>query len=418
MSLLSQFKLHNAARPQTSEQAGVPTQSNPSGASSGTDSGSASGRRSLSPPSLTQRRGTRRDRDEDNPLDYSLDMREHKRLKVYGMELSREQGAPDDALNEFIDLNSPFYMLVNLKANLLRLQDDKSHNELVVLLDSKKFLGSLRDRLLTCLLSPNLTAYVTDFSANVMAFIKKNSTIFGVPSALLQDHDLMKKLTQIVSEDLTDLRGAIKTKIQASIKKHENIGTLARRLAPSTMEVSLAHWARISFLRSAIIQFDSMPKKINSLRKKRGTPSEPVPSEPAPEVSTSVVSPDDNVDGGTAAAAGDTAGCPLTVDETAAGLSGGTHASSALSSQPMPASQPPLYPPTAFWTYVDDLLTDIRNDCCTRGEIHAEQEDLLKNFFTEIFQNDLKEFPGLSATEKGDKVTVDWQVVVRDQLMW
>ncbi|KAH9947235.1 hypothetical protein B0H21DRAFT_708552 [Amylocystis lapponica] len=38
-----------------------------------------------------------------------------------------------------------------------------------------------------------------------------------------------------------------------------------------------------------------------------------------------------------------------------------------------------LYPPTAFWTYDDDLLMDICNDYCTRGETHAEQDNLLKN---------------------------------------
>ncbi|KAH9940972.1 hypothetical protein B0H21DRAFT_710730 [Amylocystis lapponica] len=70
------------------------------------------------------------------------------------------------------------------------------------------------------------------------------------------------------------------------------------------------------------------------------------------------------------------------------------------------ANLPSIYPPTAFWTFDDDLLMDICNDYCTRGT-HATQEDFLKKFNSTIclFSSpfDLNDFPGLSATEKVGK---------------
>ncbi|KAI0926601.1 hypothetical protein AcV7_005493 [Taiwanofungus camphoratus] len=107
----------------------------------------------------------------------------------------------------------------------------------------------------------------------VQIFLRNNTAVFAIPPPMLQDHDLMKKLTHFVTDILTELRSSIKTKLHTSIKKRENIGTLARRLASSAMEISLAHWARIAFIRSALIQFEDMPKKSISHHKPSVTAS-------------------------------------------------------------------------------------------------------------------------------------------------
>ncbi|KIK77827.1 hypothetical protein PAXRUDRAFT_356417 [Paxillus rubicundulus Ve08.2h10] len=78
-------------------------------------------------------------------------------------------------------------MLVDMKASLVKYELSNQTNQLQALQDtlsSKDFELSLHNRLLACLLSPNLTAYVTDTQRHIMipagVFDMQN---FGAPWA-------------------------------------------------------------------------------------------------------------------------------------------------------------------------------------------------------------------------------------------
>ncbi|GBE84448.1 hypothetical protein SCP_0604270 [Sparassis crispa] len=182
---------------------------------------------------------------------------------------------------------------------------------------------------------------------------------------------------------------------------------MARKLALLTMEISLALWARMAFLRSAAISFDCMPKKVLRLKKQTAMQS-PGDSEPAVPATNADI---DSCNGSEEPRAADGG------HDADAGLSSGTSEVPGPSSQPGPIEEP-LYLASGFWNYVDDLLVAICNDAGAHGGTREEQEDALKSFFTATFQNDLRAFRGLGASEKGEVVTVDWQVAIQDNLMW
>ncbi|KAI0923073.1 hypothetical protein AcW1_002447 [Taiwanofungus camphoratus] len=109
--ILSQFRVHTSQPQSLTPTSGrrVPSiPSNLSQTSSVAESSTSVSARSLSPPPSTQMNtttGGRRAREDDNAdFSGSLNMREHKRLKAYGVERSREIGAPDSSLDEFIEI--------------------------------------------------------------------------------------------------------------------------------------------------------------------------------------------------------------------------------------------------------------------------------------------------------------------------
>ncbi|KAH7919606.1 hypothetical protein BV22DRAFT_1133717 [Leucogyrophana mollusca] len=140
-----------------------------------------------------------------------------KRLKEYARKKARETGVDDESLCQFIDSGGIYHMLVDLKANLLKKNVEEENTglaDLKELLDSKDFKAGLQSRLQACLLSPNITAYVTDTHIHVMEFIKKNIEVFKIPRGLLEDPELSKQLSRMVTDMLSSLRGNIKQRVR------------------------------------------------------------------------------------------------------------------------------------------------------------------------------------------------------------
>ncbi|KAI6033847.1 hypothetical protein BKA83DRAFT_4486940 [Pisolithus microcarpus] len=87
-----------------------------------------------------------------------------KRLRTYAKDLCSTLEIPEKNLLDFIETGDLFHMLVNMKASLIKYEIDTHANKSTALqetLTSKDFEISLHNRLLACLLSPNITAYIS-----------------------------------------------------------------------------------------------------------------------------------------------------------------------------------------------------------------------------------------------------------------
>ncbi|KAG2089050.1 uncharacterized protein F5147DRAFT_780785 [Suillus discolor] len=166
-----------------------------------------------------------------------------KRLKVYALKVAGDLGISEEELHEFIDTGGIYYMLIDIKATLLRRNDDTQNVELTQLkelLDSKDFKSGIQNRLTACMLSPNITAYVTDAHCHIMDFIREHHDVFKIPAAMLEDVELNAQLSKLVSDLLCSIRGNIKAKTAKSLAHYCGI------------EVDSMHWNRFAFLRRCL----------------------------------------------------------------------------------------------------------------------------------------------------------------------
>ncbi|KAH7917002.1 hypothetical protein BV22DRAFT_1135793 [Leucogyrophana mollusca] len=124
--------------------------------------------------------GSRRSRESEEPRDPTqLTPRRTKRLKVYANQLAEKHGISKQELSSFIDTGDIFVMLVDIKANLIQKNENQQGSELgdlKELIESTPFQTALKVRLTACLMSPNITAYVTDTQQHIMV----SSAVHGV----------------------------------------------------------------------------------------------------------------------------------------------------------------------------------------------------------------------------------------------
>ncbi|KAI9568757.1 hypothetical protein HD554DRAFT_713099 [Boletus coccyginus] len=198
-------------------------------------------------------RRRRNSEDHDNSHSAQLSPRRMKRLKTYAKDLCDELEIPEKKLFDFVESGNVYYMLVNMKASLLKYESTNQANESKLILEtltSKDFEIALHNRLLACLLSPNLTAYVTDTQRHVMDFIFEHQDVFKIPAGLFDDSELKSTLRATVSRLLATIRSHLKTQLTLSISKKTCIIDVTKSLArlSSGMEVDAAHWNRLAFL--------------------------------------------------------------------------------------------------------------------------------------------------------------------------
>ncbi|KAI6021802.1 hypothetical protein BKA83DRAFT_4055361 [Pisolithus microcarpus] len=138
--------------------------------------------------------GVRRERDDDDDSS-QLDSHRVKRLKLYAKKIAEVNQISEKGLMEFVNTGDLFYMLVDIKAHLIKSDATKQTNQFQVLQDTlrgKDFevrlfryasrlltLAGLHTRLLACMLSPNLTAYVTDTQQRIMVSRYALYHVFG-----------------------------------------------------------------------------------------------------------------------------------------------------------------------------------------------------------------------------------------------
>ncbi|KAG1734733.1 uncharacterized protein EDB91DRAFT_1250852 [Suillus paluster] len=198
--------------------------------------------------------GIRRRRDSSNDI-IQLTPRRTKCLKTHAQKLASDRGIPLQKLLAFIENGDLFIMLLELRAGQIEREEGTEANaiqELEKLISLKDFESALKSRLTACMLSPNLTAYVTDTQQHVMEFIQGHTELFKISEGLFDDNELRTQLGKLVTRLLATIRGQIKTALTTSIIKRLSIMDALKPLIHSGMEVDSSHWTRFAFLRRCL----------------------------------------------------------------------------------------------------------------------------------------------------------------------
>ncbi|KAG1804059.1 uncharacterized protein BJ212DRAFT_1486897 [Suillus subaureus] len=389
-----------------------------------------------------------------------------KRLKVYAMKVAKDLGVAEEELHEFIDTGGIYYMLIDIKATLLRRNEDARKIELAQLkelLDSKDFKSGIQSHLTACMLSPNITAYVTNAHTHIMDFVRKHHDVFKIPVAILEDVELKAQLSKMVSDLLSSIHGNIKAKLTMSIIKQLSIMETAKSLTHHcSIEVDSMHWNRFAFLQRCLhiflIRMDdykTVPLKVlfsNSLipslhddlhikineklsidmdtikcRIHGNVDQDLEPNTPADSESfldeDHLMQDMENTDngsqqenegeniGGKGAEDEDQGKGDLPVDEENSGSESKGH--------------PAVYSLSKFWKFVDDSLDGIRE--LARAWVSEQEgmggsltyEHAFHDILVEYFQLDLTEFPGRRTIPKLLTTTSpQWQTTIQNQLLW
>ncbi|KAH7918078.1 hypothetical protein BV22DRAFT_983437, partial [Leucogyrophana mollusca] len=90
--------------------------------------------------------------------------------------------------------------------------------------------------------------------------------VFKIPRGLLEDPELSKQLSRMVTDMLSSLRGNIKQRLTASAVKDLNIVEASKSLAHGCIEVDSSHWHRFAYLHVPLKKLYS-PTLVPSLHK-------------------------------------------------------------------------------------------------------------------------------------------------------
>ncbi|KAF8124140.1 hypothetical protein EV363DRAFT_1178470 [Boletus edulis] len=328
--------------------------------------------------------GERRPRSDSFDLE---EQRRSKRVRQHALDTCRENMLEDDALDQFVEFDIP-EMLISVHGKLLAVERSRKKDETHVFLHSDQFKDIMKDRLRSCLLSPNLTGYVTELPENLWSFMKKNTTVFKIPTLALDDPELSEYIDGLMKETLTKQRAIIKAKLMSSIKSKQHVSLLARSLAQTGYyEVTTNQWARFAFLRGSMVTFNdlviqSMAKTVEASNSKdTGNTSNDPPI-------------DNNED-----------------------PSGASDLDVELDDSPSR-----LWISTAYWEYIDLLLIEIRTQTEAGEPTLNGRKKKLDAFFTECLQGDFKKYPDTKrncAVPYASELSLsDTQRSIHQGLMW
>ncbi|KAF8417185.1 hypothetical protein L210DRAFT_817367, partial [Boletus edulis BED1] len=389
-----------------------------------------------------------------------------KRLKAHAKKLCADLSIDEKPIFEFIDTGDLYSMLVDIKATFVKYEAGNKTSQLQVLqetLISKDFEISLSNRLLACILSPNITAYVTDTQRHIMDFIADNLEVFKIPPAVFNDNELRVSLGKTVTRLLSDIRSRLKSNLTASIVKKTCIIDVAKAMARASagMEVDATHWTRLAFLRCCLrlfligtgdhkiaplnacftprlipllksdmrakieqdlgINIRAMERELSGSAATDGVAvnptanndsgSAPTTNNPTPsaELNWDALNDEDgngDTDGGedvdTESPSDDDAD-ELDISDSGFGLDG----------------KPIRFNSVKFWNYVDYMLNIIRHTAHKTAATKELYDKELHKYMMQIFQDDLAECPGL---RRGSKlvsvVNPVWQSTIQQNLVW
>ncbi|OBZ77942.1 hypothetical protein A0H81_02858 [Grifola frondosa] len=95
-----------------------------------------------------------------------------------------------------------------------------------------------------------------DFVENILRFVRKNPDIFKLNQKIFNDPELVDKLSSLISHMSMDIW------LLNGINAGTDLGKLVNKFANTgKIEVSLAHWRHVAFLRSALYAFEQLEKK-------------------------------------------------------------------------------------------------------------------------------------------------------------
>ncbi|KAH9008939.1 hypothetical protein EDB83DRAFT_2531441 [Lactarius deliciosus] len=330
-----------------------------------------------------------------------------KRLKISSETLACRYNIDPEPLQSFAESPTVLDMLLVQHARLLKVENSLNKVQRENYLESDEFKSSLQDRLLVALLSPSIPAYVTDVAARMMVVIREQWKLFKVPMAVFEDPDYYAQLETLVSVLLTACRSSIKQKIEGSFWDDGNthhIGLLAQRLlSPKGVLISLDHWSRFAFLRSALRDFVKITGQKKPAGARRLLKMRPKHSPDLVGLRRS------------------------DLEALGARMSGGQSASDnnddeieADDDNEVIEITKKEYTTQQFWNYVDDYLAYIRTDLFKELSDPAALNRKITWFFSEALQVDLYNYQGgskIPLRPSGDQLPI-WQETLHNSTCW
>jgi len=182
------------------------------------------------------------------------------------------------------------------------------------------------------------------------------------------------QFVSLTKDCLTDCRSNIKQKLQISLvssnrrKRAQGLSEITRSLTPKGIEISYSHWARVAYLRSLLVDFNSLTSKAE----------EPSDSAPANSNSDHTDEPEDEEN----------------------------------------QDEKTTWKPSQFWNFVDDALDKARAAAAEENRSRAEQEEWLSQFFNSVFMEDLRKYQGgTKAPPTPTRYLSEWQKNLQS-LVW
>ncbi|VDC03600.1 unnamed protein product [Peniophora sp. CBMAI 1063] len=199
--------------------------------------------------------------------DHSYTPRSTKVARSAAVVICARHELPRDALSDFVELGSDAKFL-DLKAHLLKSDQERQKLSNILQLRNSATKKMLEGRAMIILMSPNLTALVTDLYEHVCNYAKVHPDAFNVPESLVKDHELFGELCHMLSNALGSQRSRMKQRFDdyesvprssgSQAAKH-SIDKLATSLAPKIAHVGEVHLGRLAFLRAAYLDFKMRP---------------------------------------------------------------------------------------------------------------------------------------------------------------
>ncbi|KAG1779726.1 hypothetical protein EV702DRAFT_1195089 [Suillus placidus] len=371
---------------------------------------------------------------------------------MHAKKLCEDNEVPTGEVMSFIDSGDIFYMVVDLKVTLIKLCEGNNAKRMQEL---KDFENGLYNHLFACMLSPNITAYVTDTQLHIMDFITSHCDVFKIPPGMLEDVELRAQLGKSVTKLLTGICSAIKTTLTTSVVKRTSIADVTRALARSGsgMEVDSTHWNRIALLSASIKELFSpylIPLLKQDMRDKvkcklgvnierlegdlfddnyaPGSNNEASPETPANDNRAPSARRNENGadmddeeledQSGVRLGDGDAHGEDEELNAPGNNVENGDDPLD--SGFGLVEGIPAWYNNTIrFWNLVDHSLLIMCQMSKESSSTPAEQDKELQKLFIEIFQADLAEFPGGKKLSKLIlKTNPHWQTAIQNELIW
>ncbi|KAF8871238.1 hypothetical protein BD779DRAFT_1478342 [Infundibulicybe gibba] len=288
------------------------------------------------------------------------------------------------------------YMMVNLMV-YMRAQEQQ------------RFRKNLHERLVMCILSPNLTAYLTGLSDHIMSLICNNPDLFGISRSIIDSAGTLVTIQSIVKDELTTIRASLKHKILVSlggidkngrVKKPQDIRALVKAIAPTGMDIRPNHWSRIAFLRAS---YTGLKQRLQA----SGQSCQEDDSDKSDTASNATRSQEDEhgtTNSPTGALDATTSGSSTTSGTTSgqppAQNIADNAASDSIDGGEWIEIKDRTYTWANYWKYVDDALHEARLTIRKTPDLSPQQEQQCwTSFFTLFHQEDLKAYPITNAID-------------------
>ncbi|PIL29489.1 hypothetical protein GSI_08431 [Ganoderma sinense ZZ0214-1] len=199
--------------------------------------------------------------------------------KCHTANLNGEQ--TNDALT-FCDLTIA-EMLVDIKIHLLKNENDilaryfrlyhrhpdftartLNTNHLTAVADPRAVQARLRGLLAAVLFAHNTPAYLNNITNSIAEYIEKHLDVVALTPQCRDDPVDWGLVKSAIANEISQLRSALKSKLDASVKNQEDIYVLTTTALNHDIRPKEQHWARFAFLRHCAVEFKNLGNTVTA----------------------------------------------------------------------------------------------------------------------------------------------------------